>query len=589
MALVSTIGEANDLEGLGNFLESDIIEPLGRVDGVAEVTVYGGGSREMRIFVDPDKLVQYRLTLTEVIDALRSSSTMMSVGVVNEGKRTYAVWAEAVNYTPQTASRIVLRTDVSETGTLVPLLLSDVATISLQVQERTSFRRLMGEDAIIINVLRAQGTNVVETMKALALVVDDLNTTTLAARDLDLSIVYDETKYISSAIDLVQQNIWIGGVLALLVLLLFLRSALPTIIVFAAIPVSVIGTFVAIAGLGLSINVISLAGLAFAVGMVVDASIVSLENIFRLRQRGMSAENAAYHGARQVWAPILGSALTTVIVFVPVLMLQLPVGQLFRDIGIAISVAVLISVVVSVTVIPALASRMLRGSANRFGALLPIPPGLDHLARGFAALILRYATFAVRRRAVGLVVVGAVLVGAGGFSYRFMPQLDYLPDGNANFVFGRIFVPPGYSMDETVRIAEKMESAARPLWEEEAPADGPPAIERFFVAFSGGAFAGASAVEPSRVAGLQSVLMTPIFSEPGAGAFVCQSSLFGRSVGGSRSIRLDVSGPDRDTILPIAYRLNEALSTRFSRRDGNQIRAIPSLDNGAPQIRIRPI
>ena len=92
----------------------------------------------------------------------------------------------------------------------------------------------------------------------------------------------------------------------------FLRSLLPTIIVFAAIPVSVIGTFVAIAGLGLSINVISLAGLAFAVGMVVDASIVSLENIFRLRQRGLPADTAAYHGARQVWAPILGSALTTV-------------------------------------------------------------------------------------------------------------------------------------------------------------------------------------------------------------------------------------------------------------------------------------
>ena len=113
-----------------------------------------------------------------------------------------------------------------------------------------------------------------------------------------------------------------------------------------------IGTFVAIAGLGLSINVISLAGLAFAVGMVVDASIVSLENIFRLRQRGIDAQNAAYHGARQVWGPILGSALTTVIVFIPVLTLNLPVGQLFRDIGIAISVSVLISVVVSVTVIP---------------------------------------------------------------------------------------------------------------------------------------------------------------------------------------------------------------------------------------------
>ena len=133
-----------------------------------------------------------------------------------------------------------------------------------------------------------------------------------------------------------------------------------------------IGTFVAIAGFGLSINVISLAGLAFAVGMVVDASIVSLENIFRLRQKGIEASHAAYHGARQVWGPILGSTLTTVIVFVPVLMLDLPVGQLFRDIGIAISVSVLISAVVSVTVIPTLAARLLAGAPDRFTKLRAI-------------------------------------------------------------------------------------------------------------------------------------------------------------------------------------------------------------------------
>lgn len=588
LALVAKDGSTTDLEGLGRFLETEIVEPLGRIDGVSEVGFYGGGRREMRVFIDPEKLIQHSITLTAVIDALRSSSTMMSVGVVSEGKRTYAVRVEAVNYTPQTAGRIVLRTDVSSTGALIPLVLSDIASVELQVEESTSFRRLMGKDAIIVNVLRAQGTNVVETMDALAIAIDELNATVLAARGLDMYIVYDETKYISSAIDLVQQNIWIGGVLALCILLLFLRTLLPTIIVFAAIPVSVIGTFVAIAGLGLSINVISLAGLAFAIGMVVDASIVSLENIFRLRQRGMTAENAAYHGARQVWAPIFGSALTTVIVFIPVLMLKLPVGQLFRDIGIAISVSVLISVIVSVTVIPALAARLLRGKSDRYDRLMPIP-GVDQAARGFAQLIVRYARFAVRRKVIGLAVVSALLAVTIGFSIRFMPQLDYLPDGNANFVFGRIFVPPGYSMDETVRIAEKMEEAARPYWQGDVPADGPPAIERFFfVAFSGGAFAGASAVDPTRVAELQSVLMTPIFSEPGAGAFVRQSSLFGRSVGGSRSIRLDVSGPDRDTILPLAYRLNEALSARFPRRDGNQIRAIPSLDNGAPQIRITP-
>ena len=588
LALIAKPGTNTDLEGLGNFLETNVVEPLGRVDGVAEISFNGGGRQEMRVFIDPDKLTQYQITLTEVIDALRTSSSMMSVGVVNEGKRTYSVRTEAVNYTPETAGRIILRTDTSSSGTLVPLLLSDIATIELQVQERSSFRRLNGEDAIIINALRAPASNVVETMRKLKIEIDRLNERLLDARGLNLRIVYDETGYISSAIQLVQQNIWIGGLLALGVLMLFLRSLLPTIIIFAAIPVSVIGTFVAIAGLGLSINVISLAGLAFAVGMVVDASIVSLENIFRLRQKGMTAENAAYHGARQVWAPILGSALTTVIVFIPVLMLDLPVGQLFRDIGIAISVSVLISVVVSVTVIPALASRLLRGSADRFsrGVKLPI---IDVIAGGIAALLVGYAARTVKHRLIGLVVVASVLAAAVGFSARFMPQLDYLPDGNANFAFGRIFVPPGYSMDETLRIAEKMEDAARPLWQDNPPEGELPAIERFFfVAFSGGAFAGASAKDPARVSELQMVLTRPIFSEPGAGAFVRQASLFGRSVGGSRSIRLDVSGPDRDTILPFAYRLNDAIAELFPRREGNQVRAIPNLNNGAPQIRIVP-
>jgi len=588
LALVAKPGQTVDLEGLGNFLETQIVEPLGRVNGVSEVTFNGGGNKEMRIFIDPAKLTFYRITLTEVIDALRTSSSMMSVGSVTEGKRTYAVRAEAVNYTPDAAGKIVLRTDVSATGTLVPLLLSDIATIRLQSTQRSSYRRLNGEEAVIINALRAPGVNVVETMERLRAEIEVLNESVLDARDLNLRVVYDETKYIASAIDLVQQNIFVGGLLALGVLMLFLRSILPTIIVFAAIPVSVIGTFVAIAWLGLSINVISLAGLAFAVGMVVDASIVSLENIFRLRQRGMSADAAAYHGARQVWAPILGSALTTVIVFIPVLLLMLPVGQLFRDIGIAISVSVLISVVVSVTVIPSLASRLLRGAPDRYTRLIGIP-GLDHLARGFAAMMVGYARMMVKRSLLGLVVVALVVAGAIGFSARFMPQLDYLPDGNANFAFGRIFTPPGYSMEETLRIAEKMESAARPLWQGEVEEGGPPAIERFFfVAFSGGAFAGASAKDPSRVAELQLVLSRPIFSEPGTGAFVRQASLFGRSVGGSRSIRIDISGPSREAVLPFAFRVNERLAELFPRTEGNQVRALPNLDNGAPQIRITP-
>jgi HAE1 family hydrophobic/amphiphilic exporter-1 len=586
LALVAKDGSKVNLEELGRYLDTNIVEPLARVDGIAEVDYRGGGKREMRVLIDPEKLVQYQITLPEVIDALKTSSTMMSVGLVTEGKRSYTVRTEALNYTPETAGSIVVRTNVSPSGTVTPLLLQDIATLEVRVQSRTSFRRLNGQPAVTLSALREAGSNVVATMLKLRTVVDQLNQNELAARGLDLKVVYDETGYISSAISLVQQNIWVGGILALTILMLFLRHVVPTIIVFVAIPVSVIGTFVAIAALGLSINVISLAGLAFAVGMVVDASIVSLENIFRLRQRGVDSLNASYHGARQVWAPILGSALTTVIVFIPVLTLDLPVGQLFKDIGVAISVSVLISVFVSVTVIPTLSARLLAGSADRFSKL-PKLPVIDPIARGFKGLFVGYASYVVERKIIGLSVVATVLALSIGAATIFMPKLDYLPDGNANFMFARISVPAGYSMDETLRIAERMEKAASPLWTGE-DIEGP-AIQRFFfVAYSGGAFAGGSTKDPARIKELRMVLMKPIFAEPGARAFVQQASLFGRSVGGSRVVSVDVVGPNSDDVLSAAIQVNDALSRRFPGRDGNQIRTLPGLDSGAPQIRITP-
>ena len=210
LALVAKEGSVVNLEALGQYLDTNIVEPLSRTNGISEIEYRGGGRYEMRINIDPDKLVQYQLTLSEVMDALRTSSSMMSVGMVTEGKRSYAVRTEAVNYTPETAGRIVLRTDVSPTGTIIPLQLEDVATIEFKVQQRTSFRRLNGEPAIILNAIREHGSNVVATMARLRAAADSLNESELNARGLQLKVVYDETKYIASAIDIVRQNIWIG-------------------------------------------------------------------------------------------------------------------------------------------------------------------------------------------------------------------------------------------------------------------------------------------------------------------------------------------------------------------------------------------
>ena len=588
LALVPKDGAEINVDNLGEFVRTQVVDPLSRVEGVAEVTFNGGGSKQMKVVVDDAKLAAYQLTVQDVLVALRNSTTLQTVGRINEGKRTYVVRAEAISYTPDTARNIVVRSATAQNGLFVPILLSDIADVQFDVERRASYRRLNGQDAVIINALREQGANVVATMDVMRDKVDGLNKSILSQNGLQLNIVYDETGYIASAIDLVQQNIWVGGILALTILLLFLRSFLPTTAIFIAIPVSVIGTFVAIAALGLSINVISLAGLAFAVGMVVDASIVSMENIYRLRQSGLAAAEAAYHGARQVWAPILGSALTTVIVFIPVVMLDLPVGQLFRDIGIAISVAVLISVFVSVTVIPALSSYLLRGDSQKFTKTLKLPI-IDPIASVFAKGIVSYAKLAVRAKMIGLVLVALLMAVSIGTAVRFMPKLDYLPDGNANFMLARILVPPGYSIEESARIAGKMEAAARPLWEKEEMGEKDPKIDKFFfVAFNGGGFAGATAADPNRVTELRPVLMRPVFSEPGARAFMFQASLFGRSVGGSRSISLDLTGPGIENLAPVTQTLTALIDEAFPSDAGNQVRILPSLDSGTPQIQITP-
>jgi len=579
---------AVDLENLGQFLQTGVIEPLVRIQGVAEVTKYGGGDKFMRITIDLARLELYRLDMATVLSTLRQATAQRAVGDIEVGKRSYAIRVETLTFSPEIVKEVIIRSGQQNGGAVEPVRLADIARIDIVGEKRTSFRRLNGDDAVIINILREQGTNVVETMERVEEVIGELNTGSLAERGLNLRLVYNETVYISSAISLVQQNIFYGGFLALTILLLFLRSVMPTVVIFLAIPISVIGTFVAISGLGLSINVISLAGLAFAVGMVVDASIVSLENIFRLRQAGLGARAAAFDGARQVWAPILGSALTTVIVFLPVVILKIPVGQLFRDIGIAISISVLISVLISVTIIPSISAVLLsrRDYTGGQGWNLPL---VDRLAGGFRALVIGYARKVTTSSRGGLLLCLGLLAAVSATAVALMPRLDYLPDGNANFVFGRISTPPGYSITETRKIAEKMEDHARPLWEGRVEAGGPPRIDRFFfVAYGGGAFAGASTEDPARVLELRQVLMEPLRGIPGTSVFVRQSSLFGRSVGGSRAIEINVLGTGFETILPAVERINAELGKKFPRKEGNQIRVVPGLDNNSTQIRITP-
>ena len=585
--LTAQDGNTRPMPTYGDFVEDVIKDRIERIEGVSAVNVFGGVTRELQVVVDPRRLSLYGLTVPQVVRTLQAENISISAGDVDEGKRRYVVRTEG-NLNTEDAIRDVVLTSGASEGGAGRVRVGDVAEVAFAFQEPTTRLRFKGESGLAFNVVRDAGANVISVMEEIRTVLQDLSDGPVADAGLVMKQVYDETIYIDGAIDLVTQNIWIGGALAALILMLFLRSPRATLVVSLAIPVSIVATFVVMAFTGRTLNVISLAGIAFAVGMIVDAAIVVLENIFRLREEGLNRREAARKGAQQVWGAILVSALTTVLVFVPILIMQLEAGQLFRDIAVAISVSVLLSLVVAVTVIPALASRVLRPGDQKPIRLW----GIDHLARGFHGLIMWYVRMTLRSRAIGVMMVSVIAGGAAVASITFLPRLEYLPEGNRNLVFGLIIPPPGYNLDTTETIAQRIEGVAQPLWEaapETQTEDGIPTIDTFFfVATPGNSFVGAAAVDGQRAAELIPVLSTPIFAEPGTFGFMTQPSLFGRGVGGGRAIELNISGQDLDEILGVAGQAAGLVSGILPRSEGHQFRPIPGLELGAPEVRLIP-
>jgi HAE1 family hydrophobic/amphiphilic exporter-1 len=601
-------GNSRAIRSYGDFVDDTVRDRLERVDGVALVNVYGGNESEIRVIVDPQRLAHYRLTIAELNNALRGTNINLSAGEVDEGKREYTVRTQSELNTVERVKAVVLRTQRdAETGRVFRVTVGDIAHVEFGHKKRSARIRNRGKNAIVVNTVRDTGGNVIETMKGIRKVVDELNRDVLPNAGLVMKQVRDDTVYINFAIELVTQNIWIGGTLAAIILFLFLRSFGATAVVTLAIPVSIVGSFVALAGLGRSINVISLAGMAFAVGMVVDAAIVVLENIYRHREMGRSKLEGAVRGAGEVWGAIMASAVTTVVVFAPILVMDLVVGQLFRDIAVALSVAVLLSLIVSITVVPALANRLLGDDTQDLTKTRRIP-FLDSFAGGFVRFVTWFTKKVIYNRAIGALVVLMVCGLAGMGTYMFLPKLSYLPSGNQNFVLAIANPPPGYNLKTLNDMATRTENMTRRYWAEEGekPKECPSLLSRisifppkieacdlgdvkmdrfFFVTRSTSTFMGASATDPTRAKELVPIMRRAVFSEPGTFGFARQRALFGRGFGGSEIIDLDITGPDLETLLALA---REGVQTLRRELPSARIRPRPGLELGAPEVRLIP-
>ncbi len=578
MVLKTLEGNPNSTYTYLTYFENNVRQYLERTEGVADLFIGGGIAKEMHIIVKPERLAAFGLTIADLINILRSENINISAGTLGVGRRDYRIRAVAEFNSPEDIENMIIRS----TG-LQRIRVADVAEVGFGYEKINAAMLHRGQEGIAIGVKPEPNANILELSDQLEKVVNWLNTEKLAGEKIMLDWVYDQRRYIRGAISLVRQNILLGGTLAVIVLLIFLRSFMSTIIVATAIPISIIGTFIFMNLLDRNLNVVSLAGIAFAVGMLIDSAIVVLENIDRHRTMGKSAFKAAYEATREVWGAILASTLTTIAVFLPVVFMEEEAGQLFRDIAIAVTSAVGLSLFVSVSVIPMFARKLFGWSRRRQR------PGKSKSLLGSGGLlaekgIMGLVNLATKNWITRAATVLSLSILSIACAYLLMPKMEYLPQGNRNLVINILIPPPGLSFNERKAIGEHIYRMNEPYLGKDT--DGFPGIKQmFYVGAEQIMLFGIISTHEQRAGELIPLMMRTIYSIPGMYGISLQAGVFQTSLGRGRSIEVDISGDDMNRIVQAAGMLFGAIKKEIPEA---QIRPVPSLELLFPEVRLIP-
>ncbi|HEX6883631.1 MAG TPA: efflux RND transporter permease subunit [Planctomycetota bacterium] len=555
-----TVASRYDTDRVRRYLEEEVEARIERIPGVSSLFVVGGSPREIQVRIDPERLVARGVTFDEVFAAIERANLNVRGGTVETGTRQPIVRTVGRAERARDLSSIIVKELPAGS-----VRLDEVAEIVDGYRETAGFLHMNGRRAAGIGVRRQAGANVVDLIAAVDAETERINDD-FRARDLDLVLepVYKETTYIEQAMGFVRSNLITGSVLAIAVLFVFLRSPRSILVVALSIPISLVAVFPVLLALGRSLNVISLAGIAFASGMVVDNALVVLENVFRHLELGKDRLRAAIDGGKEVWGGVLASTLTTVAVFVPIVLQQDEASQIFVDIALAISAAVAFSLVVSLTVVPVLCAMFFERPEASVGTGAP--------GRAYG----RFCTWLERPRAGALAWKFAFLCGVAAFSlaaFALAPPAEYLPTGNRNLVMFFADPIPGTR-------PEAVETNYRPF-EDWLLAQ--PETERVFVV-AGGFNGGGVVLKPEHSDGrsldaYHQRMFGPAFTLPGFRFIVpLRSSLFENP---GKQFEVEVSGPDLATL--------EAGAGELERR----IRALPGVETvrssivtGQPELRV---
>ena len=566
-----------------DFVEDNVRVQLERVPGVSEVIMFGGAERQVKIFVDPVKLVERRITLSEVRNAIRARNRDVSGGDLDSGKRRYLIRTIGRFETAEDMENMVV---ARRDGAFVRL--RDLGHVELSTFEVDTYFYSHGVQTVSLGVVRQIGANVVEVEDRVLEKVEELNNGLLQERGMRMEYTFDDVQYIIDSVANVRNNLVIGALLATLVLYLFLRTPSATLIGALGIPVCTLAAFLGLLVSGRTINVISLAGVAFAIGMTLDNSIVVLENIYRHQAAGKDRRRAALDGVAEVWPALLASTLTTVFVFIPIVFIRQEAGQLYSDIAVAISASILMSLLVATLVVPTLCSRFLSlKSADPAVAA----GGLYAAGQRVGGMLIRFVHWLMEgiTRRLGLV---ALVGGITALIFASIPKAEYLPEGEEQKIIVRLFAPPGYNIDEMHAIHKGVDDFLVPHigHDPDRFAGGESELPglNYMIGYvtSSRSVLIPEATSPDQVDDMLDIVMGKIREIPGIHAFASRGSLFSGNRGGSRSINLELSGADLVSLFDAGLKAFVQARSVF---ENPQIRAQPpGLTIGQPLVEILP-
>jgi multidrug efflux pump subunit AcrB len=529
------------------------------------VSVNAGPSDEVHITVDLARAAALGINIPDIANRA-AAATNVSGGQLAVGRRQYTLRFTG-RFTPEELGALVLTWRDGR-----PVHLADVATIDVAPPSRTFFAYQNGNPAIGVQVFRANGANVLATLDAVKAAVAELRDGPLKAHGLGIEQSFDAALFIRRAVHLLSENLFVGALLALIVVWWFMREWRVTLLIAATIPVCLCATFVALDLMGRSLNVISLAGLAFAVGMVVEGAIVVSGNVVRLRENGLPPDQATSQGARQVAGALIASTATTVAVFVPVLFLKDVEGQLFGDLALTISIAVAISIVAALTLLP----QALGFALNR-----PLRPS------GYGAGWPRLTEWILKvtdTRPKQLGWIAGLLIGPLLLTWWMLPPLDYLPPVKRAAIDSFFEFPPGMSPEAVNRelLPTMLERMAPYMRGEKEPR-----LKNWYIqAWPGGGTIGARVVDERRIGELEQLIRDKItVGLPDTRVFTTEGELFGGIGGSARSVGIHLQSEDTAALNRVAVEGRALLEKVFP---GATVLSFPNPEDAGLELHAMP-